>query len=156
MLLMAAMMLMTLAASAQDGKMAVGVNVDYGTANGYNALGLGAKFQYEFVEKVRGEASFNYFLPKNHFNVWDLNVNFHYLVPLGDKANFYPLLGLAYQTARVSVGNYSASDGNLGVNGGVGAECFVANNIKLNAEIKYQYVKDGDWPVFSVGAAYVF
>ena len=159
-LFVAAMMLMSVAASAQDGKMAAGINVDYGTTDGYSPLGFGAKFQYEFVEKFRGEASFNYFLPKDmgyyDHNYWDLNVNFHYLVPLGEQANFYPLAGLTYMTAVASASGHSESESKLGFNLGVGAEYFVSSNIKLNLEAKYQYVKDGDWIVLGIGAAYVF
>ena len=159
--MMAVMMLMTMAASAQDGKMAAGVNVNYATMDGYSPLGLGAKFQYEFIENVRGEASFNYFFPKDmggiDSNMWDLNLNFHYLVPLGEQVKFYPLAGLAYQTAVASASGHSESDSKIGFNAGVGAEYFVSSNIKLNVEAKYQYVSDDrDWPVFSVGFAYVF
>lgn len=163
-LFMAAMMLMSVAASAQDGKMAAGVNVNYGISDGYSPLGFGAKFQYEFVEKVRGEVSGNYFLPKNDAYIWDLNLNFHYLVPLGEQANFYPLAGVSYMTSALcgdfkklaDAAGADTSDGNIGFNLGVGAEYFVSSSFKLNFEAKYQYVKDGDWVVLGIGAAFVF
>lgn len=163
-MMIAAMMIMTIAASAQDGKMAAGVNVNYGTSSDYSQLGLGAKFQYEFLENVRGEVSGNYFLPKDDHYIWDLNLNFHYLVGLGEKANVYPLVGLSYMTSGASgdAKKYlealgaDTSDSNIGFNAGAGIEYFVSEKFKLNAEVKYQYVKDGDWLVFGIGAAYVF
>lgn len=163
-MLMVAIMMMSVAASAQDGKMAAGVNVNYGTSDGYSPLGFGAKFQYEFVDKIRGELSANYFLPKHDAYIWDANLNFHYLVPLGDKANFYPLVGLTYMTSAVTGDakkyyeshNVDTSDSKLGFNLGIGAEYFLTPNIKANVEAKYQYIKDGDWVVFGVGLAYVF
>jgi hypothetical protein len=54
-MMIAAMMLMSIGAFAQEGKMAVGANLGYaGYGDGYSPLGLGAKFQYEFVENIRG------------------------------------------------------------------------------------------------------
>ena len=53
-MMIAAMMLMSIGAFAQ-GKMAVGANLGYAAyGNSYNPFGIGAKFQYEFVENIRG------------------------------------------------------------------------------------------------------
>ena len=99
-LLMMAVILMTsLTASAQAGTVGVGANVNYGFSDGYNALGFGAKVQYEFIDNVRGEVAANYFLPKDDAYVWDANLNFHYLLSLGSNLRFYPLVGFTVLTS---------------------------------------------------------
>ena len=50
----------------------------------------------------------------------------------------------------------SASETRVGFNAGGGIEYFLSEQFKINAEVKYQYTKDSDWPVISIGAAYVF
>ena len=88
-----AVALISMSAMAQSqGDKAIGFNVSYGTE--IENIGVGVKGQYMFTENVRGEASFDYFFEKNDVNMWDINGNFHYLVPMGDKTKFYPLVGL--------------------------------------------------------------
>ena len=67
----------SLFASAQAKTAAVGLNLNYGTE--IESLGLGVKGSYCFTDHIRGEASFNYFFPKNHFTMWEINANAHYL-----------------------------------------------------------------------------
>ena len=61
----------SLFASAQAKTAAVGLNLNYGTE--IESLGLGVKGSYCFTDHIRGEASFNYFFPKNHFTMWEIN-----------------------------------------------------------------------------------
>jgi len=192
----ACMMLMSTAMFAQAGKFAVGVNANYGMNSDYKSFGFGAKFQYEFIENFRAEASGNYFLKKDNISLWDANVNFHYIIPLSEGLNVYPLAGIAlvgikwdvsgsidsakseakkewlaaggteadfeatWPTIKAEVekrySNKSSSDTNIGFNVGAGIEYYVSDNIKLNAEVKYQIVKDMNRPVISIGAAYCF
>lgn len=84
----------SLFASAQAKTAAVGLNLNYGTE--IESLGLGVKGSYCFTDHIRGEASFNYFFPKNHFTMWEINANAHYLFNIGDKFKVYPLVGLTY------------------------------------------------------------
>lgn len=58
----------SLFASAQAKTAAVGLNLNYGTE--IESLGLGVKGSYCFTDHIRGEASFNYFFPKDHFTMW--------------------------------------------------------------------------------------
>lgn len=84
----------SLFASAQAKTAAVGLNLNYGTE--IESLGLGVKGSYCFTDHIRGEASFNYFFPKDHFTMWEINANAHYLFNIGDKFKVYPLVGLTY------------------------------------------------------------
>ena len=189
--MIAAMMLMSVGAFAQEaGKMAVGVNAAYGFASNYKTFGVGGKFQYCITNEFRAEASGTYFLKKDNVSAWDANINVHYVIPISEGLNVYPLAGLtimgvkadidgalddaiaqAAAIAGMSVAQYkqylnqsgetwsaqgSASETNVGFNAGGGIEYFLSEQFKINAEVKYQYTKNNDWPVVSIGAAYVF
>ncbi|MDL2299918.1 porin family protein [Bacteroides sp. OttesenSCG-928-E20] len=80
-------------AMAQKSEMAGGVRLNYGTESN---LGLGAKFQYGITDAIRAEASFDYFFKKDYVDMFDFNVNVHYLFNVAPKVNVYPLAGLAY------------------------------------------------------------
>ena len=136
----------SLFASAQAKTAAVGLNLNYGTE--IESLGLGVKGSYCFTDHIRGEASFNYFFPKDHFTMWEINANAHYLFNIGDKFKVYPLVGLTY------VHGYNT--GKFGVNLGGGAQYDLTDNLMLNFEVKYSLVSDLDQCVISLGAAYKF
>lgn len=168
----------SLFASAQAKTAAVGLNLNYGTE--IESLGLGVKGSYCFTDHIRGEASFNYFFPKNHFTMWEINANAHYLFNIGDKFKVYPLVGLTYVhghwSNKYSVGggwrlglgapmrkangeitvNESYNTGKFGVNLGGGAQYDLTDNLMLNFEVKYSLVSDLDQCVISLGAAYKF
>ena len=167
-MMIAVMMVVALTVNAQNepGKMAIGANLNYGMHKDYKNIGFGAKFQYNITDAIRGEASGNYFLKKDYMNVWDVNLNFHYLIPVGESCKIYPLVGVTLMGVKVEVpsftyegityGGGSASDTSVGVNAGAGIEYYLSESFKLNLEAKYQYTKNCDWPVISIGAAYCF
>ena len=170
-LMIAAMMLMSIGAFAQEaGRMAIGANAAYGFASNYKTFGLGAKFQYCITDDFRAEASGTYFFKKDYTSAWDANLTIQYLIPISEGFYVYPLLGptvfgikVDVPDQHISYGGYdydfeggSASETRFGVNAGAGIEYFLSDNFKINAEAKYQYTKDSDWPVVSVGVAYVF
>lgn len=150
----------SLFASAQAKTAAVGLNLNYGTE--IESLGLGVKGSYCFTDHIRGEASFNYFFPKDHFTMWEINANAHYLFNIGDKFKVYPLVGLTYVhghwSNKYSVGGGGNFDdtGKFGVNLGGGAQYDLTDNLMLNFEVKYSLVSDLDQCVISLGAAYKF
>jgi outer membrane protein X len=173
-MMIAAMMLMSIGAFAQEGKMAVGANLGYaGYGDGYSPLGLGAKFQYEFVENIRGEFAYNYWFPKDKVGMMDFNLNFQYLFPVAEDIKIYPLVGVNMATQH---GDIDEKESIFGFNLGAGAEYYLQDNLKLNLDIKYQHNKktksvsgtamgqpysyDLDikfsGPVFQMGIAYIF
>ena len=167
--MIACMMLLSVGAFAQEaGKMAVGVNAAYGMASNYKTFGFGGKFQYSITNEWRAEASGTYFLKKDNVSAWDANVNVHYVIPISEGLNVYPLAGLTifgvkadvpdeYKSLVAAAGaETSSSETRVGFNAGGGIEYFLSEQFKINAEVKYQYTKDSDWPVISIGAAYVF
>ena len=148
-------------ASAQE----VGVQGLYGTNSGH--FGVGVQGRYNFTEKIRGAASFNYYFQTNNVSGWDLNANAQYLFPVGNGFTLYPLAGLTYlhATAHIDklveayVGNLveganNVSTGKLGVNLGGGVDYQLNDKIKLNAEPRLQLVGGSNELVLSVGVVY--
>jgi outer membrane protein X len=142
--------------------MAVGANLGYAAyGNSYNPFGIGAKFQYEFVENIRGEVAYNYWFPKDKAGVMDFDLNFHYLFPVAEDIKIYPLAGV---NLAMQHGDMDDKESIFGFNIGAGAEYYLQSNLKLNLDIKYQYnkkTKDDydikfDGPVFQMGIAYIF
>lgn len=158
---------------AQDLNMAVGANINAGVGDYYNNGGFGFKYQYNFTDHWRGEASYNQFISNDNIRMWDVNANVHYVFHIKDsKFSVYPLAGLTVRGTRfhdsewtyipdvgfVQVDMKSRSAG-FGANYGVGAEYQLSKNVKLNAEVKGQSAKG--WfatnrGIFSVGASYCF
>lgn len=139
----------------EKGDMGAGVNLSYGTKDGFSNFGIGAKFQYNILDNLRIEPSATYFLKKDYVSMWDVNANVHYLFGLGEKFNLYPLAGLAFVGWKFGDGD-SVSDTKFGFNIGAGGEYLLTEKFALNLEIKYQIVSDLDRPIFSLGAAYKF
>ena len=103
-MMIAAMMLMSVGAFAQEaGKMAVGVNAAYGFASNYKTFGVGGKFQYCITNEFRAEASGTYFLKKDNVSAWDANINVHYVIPISEGLNVYPLAGLTFLVLRLTL-----------------------------------------------------
>ena len=155
----------TLTMSAQDSKTAVGVNFGFAPSlmKEYNPMILGAKFQYGFVENIRGEVAANIFTKKDGYGLWDAELNFHYLFPLTEEINVYPAAGAVFMGTMITDAdkNYTG----IGFNAGAGIDYRLTETIKLNAEIKYLGVskKDSGYKVidargvtFAIGVAYCF
>ena len=145
------MVVMSTTMFAQAGATWVGANFNYGMHKDYKNFGLGAKVQYEFIDNVRAEASFDYFFKKDYMTQWDINLNAHYVVRAGDKFSFYPLAGLTILNSKLEGFD---SKSKFGFNAGAGVEYQITESVKLNLEGKYQYVKNYDRPVISMGVAF--
>lgn len=148
-----AMLLVGMTSFAQQGATWVGANFSYGLHSDYKNFGVGAKVQYEFVNNWRAEVSGDYFFKKDYLSMWDANLNVHYLIHAG-SLTIYPLAGFTLLGETLKIGGYSNSDSDFGFNIGAGLEYPISDGIKLNLEGKYQYVKDWDRPVISLGVAF--
>jgi outer membrane protein X len=171
-LMIICLMLSSVSMFAEQGDAWVGVNVmNVGMNSNYVNLGFGAKIQYEPLKNIRGEASFNYFLKKDYHTMWDVNLNVHYLFHFG-QLTVYPLVGgglmdrtyedtyVPYgidesgQVKVINLGGDYLSDRYLGANAGAGVEYPVNDWLKVNAEVKVQFVQHHDVrPVASVGVS---
>ena len=167
--LTAVIALLSIGAYAQKGQTYLGGQLAYPTE--IESLGIGVKGGYGITDAIRAQATFDYFLKKNNVSWWDLNLDVHYLFPIGNNIKVYPLAGLTYlrgsvdgftQTVNtpdgsVTVGsNESYSDGNLGLNLGGGFQYDLTDKLVLNAEVKFQIIKNTNQGVISAGLAYKF
>ena len=167
--LTAVIALLSIGAFAQEGQAYLGGQLAYPTD--IKSLGIGVKGGYGLTDAIRTQATFDYFLKKDNVSCWDLNLDVHYLFPLGDNIKVYPLAGLTYlrcsvdgftQTVSTPAGsitvgsNESHSDGNLGVNLGGVFQYDLSEKFALNAEVKFQIIKNSNQGVISAGFLYKF
>ena len=148
-------------AQTEKGDMAAGGNLSIGFGDSYTNFGLGAKFQYNVIDNLRLEPTVNYYFKKDYTSMWDLGVNAHYLFSVGDKLNFYPIVGLGVMGAKLSYddgyGNeYKDSATKFMVNLGAGAEYMLTSNVSVNFEYKYRICSDMNRSLLTLGVAYHF
>lgn len=155
--------LMSTTMFAQEGSMFVGGHVNYGIYSNRNEFGLGGKFQYEFIDQWRGEASANYYFEQNDISSWDFSANLHYILPLDRGFQLYPLAGICFDYIHAKIQyldierkiqSYIRTTSRIGMNLGCGIEYPLNNSFKINAEAKYQIIQGYSRPVISVGFSY--
>ena len=136
-------------AMAQKNIQAIGVHLNYGTK--IESFSLGAKYQQNLTNEIRLEPSMNYHFEKKGIDLFDLNLNVHYIFPMASNIRLYPLAGLTFERW-----DFGKVKNRLGVNIGSGVEFDIADNWMANIELKYKLVKDFDQAVFTLGLAYIF
>lgn len=149
-------------ARADVGEFALGVQTVYGTDS--KAPGIGLHLKYNFRYHLRTNWSTNYNFKRHGVQSVDSNFDFNYLFYIGEKVRIYPLAGLMarvwFWKDRYTIGTEeyadSDSDGRFGVNGGGGIDYVINDHFIVNAEAKYQYLKDADQVHCSIGVSYVF
>lgn len=159
-------------AQVHQGETAVGVNLLYGSQ--IDNLGVGARFQYGVLDKLRAEIGFNYFFEKHQATWWDVNLNAHYLFSFwNDQLVVYPVAGLIYSMktgyethTRVETDN----DGNqkqieirdkdeynhIGLNLGAGIEYEINEHFGVNFEYRHSIMRENDQGIFAAGINYKF
>ncbi len=142
-----AMLTMSAASFAQKGVTGFGVTGAYDDWVGQ--FGIGIKLQYGFLDQLRGDLGTEIYFKKHGQSLVDVNGNLHYVFPVVDKFNVYPLAGL-----NIAFFN-NGFPTRLGVNLGGGLEYFVASNVKIGAEAKY-IVSDNGFSRFNVGGGVTF
>ena len=137
------------------------------------SIGLGLKYQYNITNPIRLEPSLNYFIENDNVSMLDVNMNLHYLCPVGRSVKLYPLFGFTFSNWMFDLGDGFDIDVDgdhihidkdddhhnecrVGVNIGGGADFVLTNNWIMNFELRYQLVSDFDQAVFNLGFAYRF
>lgn len=151
-------------AQVHQGETAVGVNLLYGSQ--IDNLGVGARFQYGVLDKLRGEVGFNYFFEHDHTTWWDVNLNAHYLFGLwNDQLFIYPLAGLNYSMTTVKYDSYyedgtphriKDEENHVGLNLGAGIEYEINEHFGVNLEYRHTIIRKVDQGVFGAGINYKF
>ena len=147
--MLVALLTMSTAAFAQKGVTGFGINGAYDDWNGQ--FGIGVKLQYGFIDQLRGDLSTDLFFKKYDISMVDVNGNLHYVVPVADKFNIYPLAGL-----NIAFFNHDIPT-RLCVNLGGGLEYFITDAVKIGGEAKY-IVSDNGFSRFgaTIGVTFLF
>lgn len=141
---------------AQAGDWAIGLDLGMGFGDSYVNFGLMPKVQYYVTDAFRPEVSFDYFIPKNHQNFWDININLHYLFHMKYGIYIYPILGATFQHYHFSYAGETINEGRFGLNAGAGMQYDITPNLYCNLEMRYQYVKDLGRGILQIGIGYRF
>lgn len=166
--------LLSLSASAQIGEQNVGAHLLYGTD--MSNIGLGVKYQNNITDVIRIEGVADYYLKKDGFTMFDVNVNGHYLFPLTDKVIAYPLVGINYTHWKQDDsdlqdnfdGNWDvdwsnsaefeyveeSKDGSIGLNIGGGIQYKLTDKVRIGAELKYQTISGYNTAVIGAGITF--
>jgi outer membrane protein X len=123
-------------AVAENGVLGLGKLFERG--GNFTNFGIGAKLQYNLIKTLRLEGTFNYFLEKDFFTMWDWGLNAHYLFFAGEKLVFYPLAGAGILGIQGEGVSDSGSYTEFGVNFGAGFDIKLTENTFLNFETKYR------------------
>jgi hypothetical protein len=70
--------------------------------------GLNVSSFYHFNERITGGLEVNRFFPKNHqageeniqLSAWDIDINFHYSIPLTKIIKLYPITGISHTSEK--------------------------------------------------------
>ncbi len=138
------------------GDWAIGLNIDMGFGDSFVNFGITPKIQYYVTSAFRPEVSFDYFIEKDNWSIWDINVNFHYLIHMKYGLYVYPVLGATFQHNHFSYLGSSNNEGRFGLNAGAGFQYDITPELYANLEMKYQYVKDYGRGIFQLGIGYRF
>lgn len=136
---------------AEKGEKALGFQFNYGSKN--SMVGLGLNFQYEFINNVRVEPEFIYYFENNGISLFNVNLNFNYLIRTSNRFAIYPLAGFTY--ARFD-DNYWGGENRFGANVGLGAEYTINNRFAFYVEERFQILKDWNQSVTALGFKYKF
>lgn len=124
-------------------------------------FGIGATGEIPILEKLVIAPDFSFYFPKKEqgvkTNIFELNANANYYFVQEENLGFYGLGGLNYTHVKVKIDNDlvsdSASDGEIGLNLGAGANFHIGESFIPFAEIKY-VLSDFDQLVIAAGVKF--
>jgi len=130
----------------------IGGLLAYGTE--IKNIGIGANAEFPIIEKLTISPSFIYYLPKEEgpikINWFEINANANYYFLDEDTIDVYGIAGLNYTSVKVKAdndtgfgGDFSVSDGRVGLNLGGGANFNIGSSITPFAELKYVLIDEG-------------
>lgn len=140
----------------------------FGLKGGYvsrNVSGLaGMVFQYSFSSHVRVAPQVGVVFRHKDLDALTIDADMHFPLSLGsDKASFYPLLGIAFNSwthhgdeELANTDDVSPHTNCFGLNSGLGFDFRLTDTFKLNLEGRYTLIKHYPNVQVAVGVAYVF
>lgn len=128
-----------------DGTLGLGFHAGY--ANKFNSPAAGVHLHYYHTNTLRYAPSVTFYYPRKSTNIWEIDFDAHFIVPLNWEFSFYPLIGANYSNLK-----YDPSDkldeytdwrkNRVGLNLGVGFQYDIAYRVRSSLELKYQVIKD--------------
>ena len=144
-----------------EGTMGIGFQAGYATE--INSLGAGMHIHYYRTNNLRIAPSFTYFIERKGENMWMIDADAHYIVPVSLTASLYPIAGIHYSKWSFDSINESAADASEskvkhrpGANLGLGFQHDIGYRVRANFELKYQFIKDYSQVVFMAGFGFWF
>lgn len=141
-------------ANAQKGEKNLGVFSGYNTRTESAVAGI--FFQYRFSSHFRLAPNLQFLIKNRDLSSFQINGNAHFPLKLDTKFNFYPLIGITYQSWRHTAGEESITKKYFGGNFGGGFEYFATPTLKILIEGKYSLLKRYSNGNFIVGLGYQF
>ena len=140
----------------------IGIQAVYGTRD--NRPGVGIQFKTQYLASWRSTVSGNYYFKKGGVCCYDVNLEGNYIFDLSDKVRLYPLAGgrLAFWHADdVEIGGWhfdhdDKTHHEIGFNLGGGIDYLLDDHWGVNAEVKYQYLKNASQLLFVAGVGFRF
>ncbi|MBF6597385.1 MAG: outer membrane beta-barrel protein [Fermentimonas sp.] len=144
-----------------EGTMGIGFQTGYATE--INSLGAGMHIHYYRTNNIRIAPSFTYFIERKGENMWMIDADAHYIIPVSFTASLYPIAGIHYSKwnfdsindSAASVSEYKVKH-RPGANLGLGFQHDIGYRVRANFELKYQFLKDYSQVVFMAGFGFWF
>jgi len=130
-----------------DWGMALGGDFRIGTHEVLPEFGFYIGAQWNVSNPIRLEASLGYGFESDYgVSTVEFNLNMHWLLPLGDRVNLYPLVGF---NSIVGMTDLETTDAFQGLNLGMGLDVLITELSFLNIELRW----NNEWEglVFRIG-----
>lgn len=94
----------------------------------FKRIGFQAQGRYNLCPNLRIAPDMTFYFPKNQVTGLDVNVNFHYTIPI-HKLEFYPLAGIGLQTNFYANAHITNDEGKQAIMDGTGSNfVFIAGS----------------------------
>ncbi|MBQ6080509.1 MAG: outer membrane beta-barrel protein [Muribaculaceae bacterium] len=141
-------------AYAESGDIAVGAEFAY--ASKHSMAGLGLQVQVEPITNWRFAPEFMYYFKNDGLSAYNVNVNFHYVIPTSTTFAIYPLVGFTFASFKADGVPDNITENRCGANIGMGAQYQIKERLHFFTEERFQILKDFNQSVTCLGLKYTF
>ncbi|MGI6573499.1 MAG: outer membrane beta-barrel protein [Fermentimonas sp.] len=143
-----------------EGTFGVGVQAGYGS--NIKSVGGGMHLHYYHTNELRFAPSFTRFIERKDTDMWMVETDAHYILPVSVALSLYPIAGLSYSQWSYNETMVdqelipARKERRLGANLGLGWQHDIAYRIRANYELKYQFIRDHSQLLFTAGFGFWF
>lgn len=145
-------------AQVRRSQKSVGLRAGYVTRNRSALAGLG--LTYALSSRVRLAPAVGYVFRHREQDGFLFNLDCQYVIPVTPRAGLYPLVGAVFSSWNRhwedEEGDTSQRATRLGLDIGAGLEYYATPALRLSAEARFDWVRNYDTGVFTLGIAYLF